>query len=164
MSEDNFVPPGHHPLEGCARFGKMNAEIVIPIMIGCFAVTMLAVLRPVYLDKNKKVAMHAGEDWSFLYQAQMQKIRRIVYPSMAVFFLSVGSLFFISDHLPSIGVMAIIAFGVTGVLVTIFGLLRWAKCPACRELPPQQTYGLYGGVPLHLDHCPRCHAVLNVER
>ncbi|MFC1502794.1 hypothetical protein ACFL53_00355 [Pseudomonadota bacterium] len=148
-----------------ARFGKLADVIVIPIMIGCFAVTMLAVLRAVYLDKNKKVDMHDGEDWSIPYQAQMQQIKRIVYPSMAVFFLSVGSLFFILNHLPSIGGMAIIAFGVTGVLLTIFGLLRWAKCPACGELPLQQSYGLHGGVPLHLDHCPRCHAVLNhVER
>ncbi|SDI77138.1 hypothetical protein SAMN04488540_10367 [Ferrimonas sediminum] len=151
------------------RYGSGIAALtwLLPVVVG------LALLLHHRRADRHAAPDHRGQDWSGVYQYQMKRVVYRVCPALVLFALSCAllalqgrgsnTLLSLCQSPPgqvSATTLALVVTLVGSICSVIVGLYRWARCPACGELPPG-TGGSTGGVPLFLDHCPRCHATLS---
>lgn len=153
---------------------RLGADLSLLLALSLLVLSGLGLVARYLRQPRVQIEDNAGQDFSVPYQKQMQRVRSWIYPSLCIFALSLSLLGLFSSS-PEKGTMvfcprtpdtfgpaqiALLITAVCAITMVITGLLCWARCPACGQLPPGSG-GNTGGVPLHLDTCPRCAAILS---
>ncbi|WP_417349587.1 hypothetical protein [Ferrimonas sp.] len=152
---------------------RLGAALALGLPLVLLVLVSLGILARHFSAPSLPLPDNVGLDWSIAYQRQMTLVVRWVYPAMGVFVLSLAllalSAFTVSDSglplcrldddAPSPLQLVLLTTALGSIVTVIAALYCWARCPGCGQLPPGSG-GSTGGVPLHLESCPRCGATL----
>jgi len=140
----------------------LQIEYVLPFFVVGFIVFMFSVLTVLYGTPLLRHE-HAGEDFSVLYQKNMEKLKHYRKLSFFCGIAALIHLLYVFTALSAADDTLQIRFFISIIVLFIavisfcVATAKYAKCPACKKLPLQKSDG---SQLINISKCPRCSAIL----
>ncbi|CAM4190071.1 hypothetical protein [Shewanella aquimarina] len=102
--------------------------------------------------------MNKQRDLKQQYKHQLTLRRKYGYSGLLIFIISIASLALIPEPIVKPWFFVVLAVGIVGFIVGLFGINYWSRCPACNKIPRQSN----GAIPITpMSKCPHCGVSLN---